>query len=127
MQYVKEARGKGAIPILLTPVARRKFDDAGKIIGTHNVYAQIVRNIAIENRVVLIDLDKKAQDLYQQLGMEGSKLLFNHLEKGEHPNYPDGKTDDTHFNELGARKIAQIVLAEIKILLPPLYERTVKK
>lgn len=125
-QYVNEAREKGAIPVLLTPVARRKFDGAGSIVGTHDVYAQIVRNVAKENNVPLIDIDVKGQQLYQQFGAEGSKLLFLQLQPGEHPNYPDGKADDTHFNELGARKTAQIVLSEIKIILPQLAERIVK-
>jgi len=38
------------------------------------------------------------------------------LKPGEHPNYPNGSEDDTHFNEFGARKMAQLVLAEIKSL-----------
>ncbi len=126
-RFVNEARGKGAIPVLLTPVARRKFDNAGKIVGTHDVYAQIVRDVAKANKVPLIDLDIKAQQLYQQMGVENSKLLFLHLASGEHPNYPEGKVDDTHFSELGARKIAQIVLADIKTLLPELADRIVKR
>jgi lysophospholipase L1-like esterase len=55
-------------------------------------------------------------ELLQNLGVDKSKYLFNHLEAGQNPNYPDGKTDDTHFNELGARLMAQLVLAEIKTL-----------
>ena len=113
-QYVTEARSKKAIPILLTPMARRKFDANGKVEGTHEVYAAIVRQVAAENNVVLIDLDKKSQALLQQWGEEKSKLLFNHLAPDEHPNYPGGKEDNTHFNELGARMIAELVLAEIK-------------
>jgi lysophospholipase L1-like esterase len=42
--------------------------------------------------------------------------LYLQLQPGEHPNYPEGKTDNTHFNELGARLIAQQVLAAIKLL-----------
>jgi hypothetical protein len=79
------------------------------------------------NKAPLIDLDKRAQKLYQQLGVETSKLLFNYLAPGEHPNYPNGKADNTHFNELGARKIAEMVLADIRTLLPGLSERMVKK
>src|SRR6188474_2956582 len=45
-QYVSEARSKKATPILLTPVARRKFDQSGKIEGTHDVYSEIVRAVA---------------------------------------------------------------------------------
>jgi len=114
VKYITDTKQKKAIPILLTPVARRKFDTAGKVEGTHEVYSAIVRTVAAENNVVLIDLDKKSQELLQQWGVERSKYLFNQLQPGEHPNYPEGKEDNTHFNELGARLVAQLVLAEIK-------------
>jgi lysophospholipase L1-like esterase len=112
--FIKETREKNAIPILITPVSRHKFDTAGKIEETHQVYSGLVRSIAQEQQVILIDLDKESRELYQQLGPENSKMLFNQLKADEHPNYPAGKTDNTHFNELGARKIAEIVLREIK-------------
>jgi len=110
IRYVKETRAKKAIPVLITPVARRKFDSTGHIVGTHEVYSEIVRVVAKQLNVPLIDLDKKSQALLEQFGPETSKLLYNHLQPGEHPNYPDGKADDTHFNELGARKMAELVL-----------------
>jgi lysophospholipase L1-like esterase len=124
--FISEARNKKINPILLTPVARRKFDSTGRIVGTHDVYAQIVREVATKEIVPLIDMDKKGQQLYQQMGVENSKLLFLQLKPGEHPNYPDGKEDNTHFSELGARLIAQIVLKEIKGLKLELAERIVK-
>lgn len=125
IKYIDEARGKKAIPILLTPVARRKFDSAGTTSGTHEVYSAIVRAVAADKNVPLIDTDKKSQQLYQQFGMENSKLLFLQLKPGEHPNYPDGKEDNTHFNEFGARLIAQIILKEIKELKMELAERII--
>jgi len=125
-QYVSEARRKKTTPILLTPMARRKFDAAGKIEGTHDVYSQIVREVAKEEKVALFDMDKITQLLYQQVGVENSKLLFMQLKPNEHPNYPDGKEDNTHFNELGARLVAQLVLEEIKKQIPELSDRIVK-
>ena len=130
IRYVKETRAKKSIPVLITPVARRKFDSTGHIIGAHEVYSEIVRSVAKQLNVPLIDLDKKSQELLQQFGPETSKLLYNHLQPGEHPNYPDGKVDDTHFNELGARKMAEIVLQEIKnlklTLVDHIYQPAVK-
>ena len=126
IKYVNDTRNKEANPVLLTPVARRKFDSTGNIMETHAVYAQIVRDVAKENNVPLIDLSEKSKALFQQLGPVISKYLLNYLSAGEHPNYPEGKQDDTHFNELGARKIAEIVLAEIKKLKLDLSERIVK-
>jgi lysophospholipase L1-like esterase len=114
VKYITDTRSKKANPVLITPVARRKFDSTGHIQETHAVYAQIVRDVAKETNVPLIDLSEKSKALYQQMGPEASTYLFNYLKAGEHPNYPDGKQDDTHFNELGARKIAELVLEEIK-------------
>ena len=125
-RFIKESRNKKAIPVLITPVTRRKFDNEGKIQETHAEYSKLVREVAKEQNTPLIDLDTKSRELLQQFGEEQSKLLFLQLEPGEHPNYPDGKNDNTHFSELGARKIAQIVLTEIKNLKLDLADRIVK-
>jgi lysophospholipase L1-like esterase len=131
VRYVNETRAKKAFPVLITPVARRKFDSSGHVVGTHEVYSEIVRSVAAQLQVPLIDLDKKSQALLQQFGPENSMLVYNHLQPGEHPNYPEGKADDTHFSELGARKMAEIVLQEIRNLKLPLanhiYHPVVKK
>jgi lysophospholipase L1-like esterase len=119
-KYIGDAREKKMIPVLLTPVARRKFDATGKIEQTHLEYAALVRKVAAEEKLLFIDLDAKSMELYQQFGVENSKLLFCQLKPGEHPNYPEGKDDNTHFNELGARLIAQLVLKEIRTTIPDL-------
>jgi lysophospholipase L1-like esterase len=115
-RFIRETRDKKANPVLLTPVARRKFDTTGTIVGTHEVYSAIVRKLAAEQKVPLIDLDRESQALLQKLGPEESKKLFNYLAPGESVNYPEGRADDTHFSELGARKMAQIVLEGIRSL-----------
>ncbi|ALJ00099.1 GntR family transcriptional regulator [Rufibacter tibetensis] len=125
-RFVSEARKKKVTPILITPAARRKFLPDGKLESTHEVYSNLVRSVAQKQKVALIDLDRKSQELLQKLGPEASKMLFVHLQPEEHPNYPQGKVDDTHFNELGAREMAQIVLAEIKAQKLGLTERIVK-
>ena len=126
IRFITETKAKNASPILITPVARRKFGTDGNIQGTHEVYSAIVRTVAAEQNVPLIDLDKQSQALLQKFGPENSKLLYNHLDVGENPNYPEGHTDDTHFNELGARKMAQIVLNDIKTLNLDLANHIVK-
>jgi len=126
LKFITETRAKNAAPVLITPVARRKFNATGTIQETHEIYANIVRKVAEEQKVPLIDLDKESQVLIQKIGPENSKMLFNYLVPGENPNYPDGKSDDTHFNELGARLIAQLVLNDIKSQHLPLADRIVK-
>jgi lysophospholipase L1-like esterase len=125
-EYILEVKNKKAIPVLLTPVARRKFDSTGHVQGTHDAYSQLMRSVAAKEKTILIDLDKKSQLLYQQFGEENSKWLFLQLKEGEHPNYPDGREDNTHFNEFGARLIAQLVLGSIREQIPVLAERIIQ-
>jgi lysophospholipase L1-like esterase len=126
-RFVTETRNKKGNPILLTPVARRKFDSTGHVVETHEQYSNLVRGVAKELNVPLIDHDKISQELLQQFGVENSKLLFLQLLPGQHPNYPNGKDDNTHFNELGARLMAQLVLKEIRAMKLELAERIVKR
>jgi lysophospholipase L1-like esterase len=125
VKFISETRSKKANPVLLTPVTRRRFKE-GRIQETHLEYSKLVLEVAKEQNVPVIDLDKLSRDLLQEFGEEQSKLLFLQLRPGEHPNYPDGKDDNTHFNELGARKVAQIVLKEIRNLNLELANRIAK-
>lgn len=125
IKFIKETRTKGATPVLLTPVSRRKFVD-GNQQETHTVYSALVKEVAKVEQVAFIDLDAISLRYYQSLGEENSKLLFLQLEAGEHPNYPEGKVDNTHFSEMGARKIAQLVLNEMKKLNLPITEHIYK-
>lgn len=126
VHFIAETKAKSANPVLITPVARRKFNADGNIEGTHEVYSAIVRTVAQEQQVPLIDLDKESQAMLQTFGKDNSKLLYNYLIPGENPNYPDGKSDDTHFSELGARRMAEIVLADIRSLKLELADHIVK-
>ena len=127
IKFVKESRDKKAIPVLITPVSRRKFDANGNAIETHEVYSKIVREVAAEMDVPLIDLDAMSLKLLQQFGEKNSALLFMQLEPGENPDYPSGVHDNTHFNAYGARHIAELVLQEINDLHLELSDRIFKK
>src|SRR5215212_1585581 len=41
-KYVDDTRSKKAIPVLITPVARRTFDSTGHIRPSHPVYSEVV-------------------------------------------------------------------------------------
>lgn len=124
-RFISETRRKGGKPILITPVSRRRFDTTGNAIPTHEIYSALVKETAQAQQVPLIDLDTKSRALYQQFGKENSKWLFLQLNPGEHPNYPNGRNDNTHFSELGARLVAQLVLQDLKTLEPELASRIV--
>jgi len=114
IKFVTETRSRKGLPVLLTPVTRRKFDKAGKIQETHVLYSATTVAVAKEYKVPLVDLDRLSRELLQQFGAENSKYLFLQLEPGDHPNYPFGRNDNTHFSEMGARKMAQLVVNGLK-------------
>ncbi len=114
IRFVKDARSKGANPILVTPVMRRKFDANGGFVDQHGEYPGVVRAIAKEMNVPLIDLHKSSQAMIEQHGVEGSKKLFLWIDPKHFTATPDGKKDDTHFSEYGAASMASLVCAEMQ-------------
>lgn len=125
IRFINESRAKKAIPVLITPVTRMRFDKEGKVQETHKEYSAAVWEVGKQLQAHIIDLDAKSRDLLQAYGPAQAKLLFMQLDSLEHPNYPNGQKDNTHFNDHGARKIAEIVLNEIKVQHLELADRIV--
>lgn len=113
IKFIDEARAKGGNPVLLTPVMRRRFDKDGKFYDTHGEYPGIVRTVAHDYKVPLIDMHKSSEAVIVKYGVEGSRKLFLQLKPGENANYPNGIDDNTHFSPLGAEEMAKVVVAEI--------------
>ncbi|MDQ6421812.1 rhamnogalacturonan acetylesterase [Paenibacillus sp. LHD-117] len=115
--YVGEARARNAVPVLITPPHRRKFDGNGRIVDTHGDYLNAMKELALELDVPVIDLAAKSRALYEELGDESSKELFVWALPGEYMAFPDGARDDTHFHELGAVRIAGLVAEGVRAQL----------
>jgi lysophospholipase L1-like esterase len=113
-RFIAETRARKAIPILATPVARRKFDPSGKLIDTHGLYPDAVRAVAKEKKVPLLDLTQSTATWLQAAGDEPSRRFFMWIEPGMYPEIPYGRKDDTHFVEAGATKVAELAVAEIR-------------
>ncbi|WP_121357641.1 alpha/beta hydrolase fold domain-containing protein [Flavisolibacter nicotianae] len=124
VKFITETRSKKAIPVLVTPVSRMRFVN-GIAQETHTEYTAACYDMARQYHVPLIDLDRKSRDLYNFLGEQGTKQLFMQLAPGENPSYPEGQKDNTHFNEYGARRMAELVLQGIRENGLELAERVV--
>jgi DNA sulfur modification protein DndE len=116
IKFVIESREKEANPILCTPIMRRRFDKDGKFYDEHGVYPDIVRKVAKEHNVPLIDMHRKSERIIIAAGEEGSKRIFLWIEPGTYKSIPDGKQDNTHFSEHGARIMAELAMEGIKEL-----------
>ena len=122
VRFVKDARSKGAIPILITPVMRRKFDTMGKFVDQHGDYPGVVKEVAAMLNVPVIDLHKSSQALIEKEGVELSRRLFLNIPPNHFKNYKGKEEDNTHFSEYGAASMASLVCESIKEQALPLVQ-----
>lgn len=101
IRFIEETRGKEANPMLLTPLVMRTFYEGNLIDNRLKTYPGIIREVACDYSVPMIDVNLKTRDLVLLLGDEMSKDLYV-------PN------DDTHTCEAGARAVAEIVAEGLK-------------
>lgn len=122
-RFLDVAKAAGAKAVILTPVARRDFKD-GVEQPSFPTYADAARTVAKETRTPLIDLGKTSQAWVQAAGPDASKAYYLHYEgTAGAPGFPNGIADDTHFSELGARRVADLVAVGLKQTRLPIAKR----
>jgi len=100
-KFVDGARQHGAIPVLVTPVQRRTFDQNGHITNSHGDYPEAMRRLAREEQVALIDLHAMSKLFYEALGPDKSASAFK-------------EGDGTHHNNYGSYELARCIVEGIK-------------
>lgn len=115
-RFVREARARQAVPLLATPVCRRKFDQAGRLVNTHGVYPDVLRGVAKAEKVPLLDLEAATAGWLEREGVENSKKFFMWIEPGRYAKLPQGREDNTHFVELGATRVAALAVGQMRAL-----------
>jgi len=120
IRYIEETRAKGAVPILCSSIARRKFNEQGVLLDSHGNYTLVARLVAQELNVPFYDMQYYTELLEEAYGVEGSKKLHLHYAPNEQPFLPKGIEDNTHLSVLGATEIATIFVNELKKQQHPL-------
>jgi lysophospholipase L1-like esterase len=112
-EWILKAKELEAIPILVTSMNRRAFDENNKIVNMLNDFPDAMREIAREEKVDLIDLNALSKTLFEAMGPEAAKKAFVHYPANSYPNQQAALADDTHFNPYGAYELAQCVVKSI--------------
>lgn len=110
-RYVDGALAAQALPVLVTPVERRRFTAEGAAYPSHGEYPDAIREVAAGTRTPLIDLTALSFMLWNSLGPEATKDYFLWLDPGESPKFPNGVSDDTHLQARGAIEVARLVVS----------------
>jgi lysophospholipase L1-like esterase len=120
-RYIDGARARGAHPVLVTSVERRRFDADGHALLSHGEYPEAMRRLGAAEHVPVVDLTASSRALWERLGPEGTKDVFLWLDPLENPNYPDGVEDNTHFQAHGAIEVARLIALDLqrRHLVPP--------
>ncbi len=106
--FIRTAKEAGAYPVLITPIARRLFDENGQFLpGSHGAYPEAVRIVGREEGVPVADLTAMTEGWLPAAGDEPSKPYFM---------WPK---DNTHLKPEGAVKMAGFLAEALKEMGSP--------
>jgi pectinesterase len=119
--YVDRIKKGGGKPIIVSSVTRRSFDKNGRIVSN------LVQNEKYSYKATLTDYAKAAEALAKELNLPFVDLhrvsIAHHnkigREKSMSYNFKEG--DTTHFNRKGAEAITDLIIQELKTLVPELF------
>lgn len=116
VKFIEDVREKEATPVLLTSIVMRTFVKGHLVDDRLKGYPVIMRQVAKEYNVPLIDINFITRDFITMLGDKASIPYYRWVEPGEDPFLPEGKKDDTHMMEKGAKQVGLFVAEGIKEL-----------
>jgi pectinesterase len=112
VRYVDEARKAGGTPVLVTSLVRRIYNDDGTIRTTQTPYVEVVRAVAKEKNVPLVDLHAISKADAEQAGDDVWADLS--------PRDDKGAVDRTHLNAKGSDVVGRMVVEALRTVVPAL-------
>jgi pectinesterase len=112
VRYVDDVRAIGAKPILVTSLVRRLYNADGTIRTTQTPYVEVVRALAAEKQVPLVDLHAISLSDAEQAGDDVWADLSPRDEKGQ--------VDRTHLNAKGSEVVGRMVVDALLLAAPEL-------
>jgi lysophospholipase L1-like esterase len=118
--YIDGARQHSATPVLITPVGRRSTNSDGTFKNDFPDYCTAMKQLGTETSTPVIDLMSRSISFYNSIGFAATANVHLWLQAGQYPNWPNGVSDSTHFQEYGSVEIARLVKEGIQATTLPL-------
>jgi pectinesterase len=115
-RYVEDVRAIGAKPILVTSLVRRLYSEDGTIRTTQTPYVEVVRALAAQKKVPLIDLHAISLADAENAGDDVWADLSPRVEQGN----DKGQVDRTHLNAKGSEVVGRMVVEALRKVVPEL-------
>jgi len=128
-RYVDEVKALNATPVLVTPLTRRSFKE-GKLENNLQPWADVIRAVAKEKKVPLLDLNADSVAAVQAMGPDEADTMAVAPKPVATPAAPGATAtvepqgaaksafDYTHVGAKGAAYFARMVEREIKAAIP---------
>jgi unsaturated rhamnogalacturonyl hydrolase len=107
-RYVREARAAGAVPVVVTPLTRRRFAPGGRVASDLADRAEAARAAARGEAAPLVDLHARSIEALERMGAERGSAL----------GPPEAPGDKTHLGEAGSALFGAIVAEEMARVVP---------
>lgn len=102
-RFIQVARERGACPVLITPLERRRFDGDGILEPSlHEDYVTAMKQTAEKSGVPLIDLWGMSREALEQAGEQESRKWYMFFPEGAYREHPQESRDNTHLRYEGA-------------------------
>lgn len=102
-KYIRDAKVKGAIPVVCSPIPRNDWKE-GKVIRSSDSYGKWAGEVARAEGAAFIDLNNLVAARYEAIGAETVKNYF--------------PADHTHTDLEGAKLNASVVMTTLKEINP---------
>jgi beta-galactosidase len=103
-KYVRDAKAKGATPVLVSPIPRNNFKD-GKIVRNANTYGGWAKQIAEVEDIPFIDLNNRSANELDKIAItQGETVIDSIYFYGDH----------THTSLAGAQLNARCVVEDVR-------------
>lgn len=103
-KMITEVKAKKATPVILTSINRRQFRE-GEPRRNLRDYPAAAKKAANDMDVVVLDIEELSFQWLRELGEEKSALRYMYSVDG---------SDNTHFVELGATEVAEMIAKSLK-------------
>ena len=111
--FIRAAKQRGAKPVLITPVTRCNY----RQLPPERQFAPWVaamKQVGEETDTPVLDLTRLSEALVDDMGDEAAPQLYMTLPAGVFGNYPEGLSDKTHLQPMGALYFAALLAGMLR-------------
>ncbi len=112
-RYIADARAIGAIPVIVSPLARRTFRDGKPSNADLQLYADAARQVAAKEYVTFVDLLSMSDALLSRMTQAQADAFDATGNADQHAENGSAPLDRTHLNDGGKKVFGRMVADDL--------------